>query len=87
MSTTAGERAPDGFGDGRANFVDVVDVGGCWEGSTGCVDGIGTSGDAYGCWEEEAKGLGSIGWVQAEQWGCITSAEGFHHGLMSKISA
>jgi hypothetical protein len=29
----------------------------------GWIDGIGTSGDAFGCWEEGAKGLGSIGCV------------------------
>ena len=42
-------------------FFDVADVGGCREGDGGWIDGIGTSGDAFGCWEEGAKGLGSIG--------------------------
>ena len=63
VATTGGERVPDGFGDGRPNFFCVADVGGCQEGSSGWIDGIGTSGDAFGCWEEGAKGLGSIGCV------------------------
>jgi hypothetical protein len=61
--TTGGERAPDGFGDRRANFVDIADVGGYQEGSGGFIGNIGTSGNAFGCWEEDAKGLGSIGCV------------------------
>ena len=60
-ATTGGEWAPDGFGDGRANFVDVAGGDGCQEGSTGWMDVIGTLGDAFGCWEEDAKGLGLIG--------------------------
>ena len=48
-------------------IFDVADVGGCREGDGGWIDGIGTLGDAFGCWEEGAKGLGSIGCVQAEQ--------------------
>ena len=31
-ATTEGERAPDGFGDGGANFFGVADVGGSREG-------------------------------------------------------
>jgi hypothetical protein len=31
---------------------------GCQEGSSGRMDGIGTSDDASRCWEEDAKGLG-----------------------------
>ena len=34
-ATTGGERAPDGFGDAHANFVDVVDAGGCREDNGG----------------------------------------------------
>jgi hypothetical protein len=45
--TTGGERAPDGFGDRRANFVDIADVGGYQEGSGGFIGNIGTSGNAW----------------------------------------
>jgi hypothetical protein len=31
--------------------------------SNGWMDGIGMSDDAFWCWEEDAKDLGSIGWV------------------------
>ncbi len=31
-ATTEGERAPDGFGDGGADFFGVADVGGSREG-------------------------------------------------------
>jgi hypothetical protein len=48
---------PDGFGEGRANFFDAADVGGCREGSGGCNGEVGTLGDAFGCWDEGAKGL------------------------------
>jgi len=55
---TGGERVPDGLGDTRAIFLDVADVGGCGEGSGGSIGGPGTSPDAFGCWDEGAKGLG-----------------------------
>ena len=48
-ATAEGEQAPDGFEDRRANFVDVAGGNGCQEGSTGWMDGIGISGDAFGC--------------------------------------
>jgi hypothetical protein len=44
-------------------FFNVADVSGCREGNGGWIDGIGTLDDAFGCWEEGAKGLGSIGYV------------------------
>ena len=45
------------------DFFGVAGGDGCREGSDGWIDGISISGDAFRCWEEEAKGLGSIGWV------------------------
>ena len=45
------------------DFFDVAGSDGCREGSDGWIDGIGTSGDAFGCWEKEVKGLGLVGWV------------------------
>ena len=41
----------------RRGFFIAADVGGCREGNIGWVDEVGTSNDAFGCWEEEAKGL------------------------------
>jgi hypothetical protein len=61
--TTGGGRASDGFRYGGAIFFDVADVGGCREGDGGWIDGIGTLGNAFGCWEEGAKGLRLIGCV------------------------
>ena len=60
---TGGERAWGRVGDGRAIFFDVAGGDGCQEGNSGWMDGIGTSDNAFGCWEEDAKGLGSIGCV------------------------
>jgi hypothetical protein len=60
---TGGEQAWRRVGDGRAIFFDVAGGGGCQEGSSGWMDGIGTLYNAFGCWEEDAKGLGSIGYV------------------------
>jgi hypothetical protein len=45
------------------NFFDVAGGDGCQEGSRGWMDRIGTLDNAFGCWEEDAKGLGLIGWV------------------------
>jgi hypothetical protein len=63
-STTGGERVWGSIGDGRAIFLmsltamavrkAVVD---------GWTDKIGISGNAFGCWEEDAKGLVLIGRV------------------------
>ena len=50
----------DSCGDGRVNFVDV---GGYQEGNTCWIGKIGTLGNAFGCWEDDAKGLGLIGWM------------------------
>jgi hypothetical protein len=44
------------------------------------MDGIGTLDDAFGCWEEDEKGLGLIGLVLAKQRGCIASAKVCRHG-------
>ena len=63
VTTTGGERAWGSIGDDRAIFSDVADSDGWREGSGGWYGRVGTTGDAFGCWEEEAKGLGSIGWV------------------------
>ena len=49
------------------NFFDVAGGDGYQDGSGGWMDRIGTSDDALGCWEMDAKGLGSIGWVLTEQ--------------------
>jgi hypothetical protein len=56
----------NGHGERRrwpGDFFDVAGGDGCQEGSSGWMDGIGTSDDAFGCWEEDAKGLGLIGYV------------------------
>jgi hypothetical protein len=45
------------------DFFNVAGSNGCQEGSSGLMDRIGTLDDAFGCWEEDAKGLGLIGWV------------------------
>ena len=59
--TTGGERVWRSVGDGRAIFVDVAGGDGYHEGSSRWMDGIGTSDDAFGFWEDDAKGLGLIG--------------------------
>jgi hypothetical protein len=46
-------------------FFDVAGGDGCQECSSEWMDGIGTLDDAFGCWEEDAKGLGLIGLVWA----------------------
>ena len=56
-TTIRGERAPDVFGDARAIFFGDADVGGCREDSD-WMNVMGTSGDDFGCWEEDGKGLG-----------------------------
>jgi hypothetical protein len=58
VSNTRGDRAPDSFGDARANFFDVGDVGSCREGISRWMGMIGTSNDAYGRGEGWQKGLG-----------------------------
>jgi hypothetical protein len=45
------------------NILVVAGVGGCWE----WMGMRGTSDDAFGCWEEDGKGLGCIGWVSDKQ--------------------
>jgi hypothetical protein len=50
VATAGGERGWRSVGDGRANFFDVADVGGCREGSSGWIGNVDTSGDAFGCW-------------------------------------
>jgi hypothetical protein len=42
-------------------FFYVAGGDGCQEGSNERMDGIGTLDDAFGCWEEDAKGLGLFG--------------------------
>ena len=56
-TTTGGERVWGSVGDGRAIFY-VAGGDGCQEGSNERMDRIGTLDDAFGCWEEDAKGLG-----------------------------
>ena len=56
-ATTEGERAPDGFGDGGANFLVLlmsVALGkaAVYEWANRHV------GDDFGCWQEDVKGLG-----------------------------
>lgn len=41
-----------GVGGGGANFILVADVGGCREDQGGWLNRMGTSGEAFGCWEE-----------------------------------
>jgi hypothetical protein len=53
--------------DGWAIFFDVAGSDGCQEGSGRWMDSVSTSGNAFGCWEENKKGLGRIGSVQAKQ--------------------
>jgi hypothetical protein len=45
------------------DFFDVAGSDGCQVGSSGWMDKIGISGNAFGCWEEDAKGLVLIGRV------------------------
>jgi hypothetical protein len=42
-------------------------INGCREGSGGWMGMRGTSADAFGCWEEDGKGLGVIGLVSDKQ--------------------
>jgi hypothetical protein len=63
VATTGGERAADGFRGDRAIFFDVAHIGGCRKGSGGSIDDPGTSRNGFGCWEDGAKGLSSIGGV------------------------
>jgi hypothetical protein len=66
-TTTGGEWVWRSFGDGWAIFFDVAGSNGFQEGSGRWMDSVSASGDAFGCWEENKKGLGRIGSVQAEQ--------------------
>jgi len=45
------------------DFFYVAGGDGCQEGIRRWMDGIGTSDNAFGCGEEDEKGLGSIGWM------------------------
>jgi hypothetical protein len=67
-------------------FFVVSDVGGCRESSDGWMGTRGKSDDAFGCWEEDEKGVGCIGWVLGvgQAMRVIAPAEGCRHGLMSK---
>jgi hypothetical protein len=61
-TTTEREQVWGSSGDVGANFFGVADAGG-WEGSARRDVILGASGNAFGCWEQDAKGLVSIGLV------------------------